>query len=231
MPRVNIQKIIENIFGRSERKYLELDKFINDTNVHDDDPEAFAIYTLQNKVDQLIEDVNVNRTSGEQGEPGVTGPQGDSGRDGVSTTSMFVQLSCSDTRTNINLDTTSPANINFSTTDVISNSSDFSTSSGVVTILTAGVYEVHFNIVMYSTAVRSNPYIRVSKNGSMTDITGGSYIRNASGHRRTNSQATGLLTLAVNDTISVKSKYSSAWGMTGAVTMISGTKLIIKKIG
>ena len=140
-------------------------------------------------------------------------------------------MSCTDTTTNINIDTVSPASINFSVVDAVSDASDFSNSSGVVTINTAGVYEVYFTIIIYSLAARANPYIRVSMNGTMTDITGGTYIRNASNHKRSNSQATGLLTFSAGDTMSVKSKYSNLWGTTGTVTMLDGTKLIIKKIG
>jgi len=142
---------------------------------------------------------------------------------------VFIQMSCTDETTNINA--ASAEIVDFSVVDVVSSASDFSNSSGEVTVNVAGVYEIYFTIIMYSLVVRANPWIRVNHNGYMTDITGGTYIRNASGHRRSNSQSTGLLTIAAGDTINVKSMYSSAWGASGDVTMKDGTKLIIRKIG
>lgn len=208
MARDNIQKLEDKINAATSIKYRRLKAEIEDTNIHEDDPSAFGMYELRLKLDALIDDVNSN----------ITPP-------------VYAQYYCTDTTTNIN-DNRSDATIDFGSADLISDASDFSISRGRITVANAGIYEIHFSIVMFTSAVqRANPYIRLTKNASDQTITGGSYIRKASNHNTNISSATGLLSLAANDVLDVRSRYDANYGATGTVTMKAGTKIIIKKLG
>jgi hypothetical protein len=235
----------ESKYSNQQGKRAHIEERFDDTT-HNDNPYDDALQYLSKKIDETIDEININSSrtgargpAGADGSDGATGPQGPTGaagRDGTDGADgrdgggfPFVQYNC--TNTTQGIQGVNSYTIPFDQQEVISNTSDFTLDRGAITVVNAGTYEIYFGIVMYGRVVRANPLIQVYVGSTAKNIYGGAYIRNSSGHNRSISQGTGLLQLSANDSITVRSIHSSDWGASGSITMLDGTKIIIKKIG
>jgi hypothetical protein len=132
-----------------------------------------------------------------------------SGGGGGGTTPAVIQVTSTDTTTDINTSTT--FTVPFNSVDFNTSSSKFSfnTSTGVITVLEAGTFWVYAHISYndngQTSPVRANPSVRVYKNGTSLNYTGGhGYLRNSTGHDEASNSIGCLVQCAQNDTLDVR---------------------------
>lgn len=129
---------------------------------------------------------------------------------GSGTDPNIIQVTSTDTTTDINR--TTLFTVPFNSLDFNTNSSayTFNSSTGVITILRTGYYYV-FAQISYSdngqtSPVRGNPGVKIFKNGSTSlNYTGAhGYLRNSTGHDEASNSVGMMVNLTANDTLEVK---------------------------
>ena len=133
-----------------------------------------------------------------------------SGGGGSGTDPNIIQVTSTDTTTDINR--TTDFTVPFNSLDFNTNTSAFSfnTGTGVITVLRTGYYyvfaQISYNDAGATSPVRANPSVRVYKNGSTSlGYTGAhGYLRNTTGHDEASNSVGMMVSLTANDTLEVK---------------------------
>lgn len=128
---------------------------------------------------------------------------------GGGTTPAVIQVTSTDTTTDINRTTT--FTVPFNSVDFNTSSSKFSfnTSTGQITVLEAGTFWVYahisYNDNLQTSPVRANPSVRIYKNGTSLNYTGGhGYLRNTTGHDEASNSVGCLVQCVQNDVLDVR---------------------------
>jgi hypothetical protein len=98
----------------------------------------------------------------------------------------------------------------FDTTPEI-NQTGFSVTSSSITVPETGYYQISWNIRLSGSGGRSNSEVALGINDSVDDslFAAHSYVRNASGHNISSSNAAGVVYLSENDTVHIYSRRES----------------------
>jgi hypothetical protein len=129
---------------------------------------------------------------------------------GGSTDPNIIQVTSTDTTTDINR--TTAFTVPFNSLDFNTNTSafSFSTTNNQITVLRTGYYfvsaSISYNDNGQTTPARANPSVRIYKNGSTSlNYTGAhGYLRNATGHDEASNSISFMVSLTANDTLEVK---------------------------
>ena len=158
----------------------------------------------------------------------------------------MLQLRTTDTTTDIN--DSSAQSIEWDIQDIYDSdyfTHDTGSNPHHIEIIQNGRYEIYFNIAYNSTAVRTNPHIKLRKVSDgvwswLPCVANSGYARYASSANSSTSAASTVQELLAGDKVYVASRYKSGWGATGEVNMTSSvdsgvvtwpSTFIIKKIG
>ena len=132
-----------------------------------------------------------------------------SGGGGGGSTPAAIQVTSTDTTTDINRTTTFTVPFNSLDFNTSSSKFSFTTSTGVIPVLEAGTFWVYAHISYndngQTSPVRGNPSVRIYKNGTSLNFTGAhGYLRNSSGHDEASNSIGCLVQCAQNDTLDVR---------------------------
>ena len=118
---------------------------------------------------------------------------------------------------------TTPLVVPFS--NALITSSDYSNSSGTVTVATTGTYRVNAVISYTSNVQRASVALQIYVNGTATDrITYGGYLRAASGHNEASNYIEEFLELTANDTVEI---YAFEGAASGTATLIANESILM----
>jgi hypothetical protein len=129
---------------------------------------------------------------------------------------------------------TATQNVNTTTTvawdNILSADANFSNSSGVITVGSAGRYKITAALTMTSALVRANIILSIAVNGTTSGTASGrgGYIRNSNAHTDTSVSVYDVIELNAGDTIRIRTAQEAA---AGTVSLISNaSRLIIQKL-
>jgi len=157
----------------------------------------------------------------------------------------MIQLRTTDTTTDIN--DGSNTNIEWDVQDIYDSdyfTHDTGTNPHYIEVTQDGRYEIYFNLVYTTSAVRTQPHIKPKKVSSgvhtyLPCTANSGYARWASSANSSTSAASTVAELLAGDKVFLTSKYKASWGATGTVNMaadeggvgMNPSTIIIKKIG